>query len=191
MRIRSAILALVSVAAASATALLPGLSAAAPASAAGTSVGSEVTTTLSPSAVLLTPGQPATDTISSTNASSKPLKIIWIAAPLGTSGVTVTPGTGTVTIAPGATVSTSLTITSDGTVPGTTFIPFTVSVAAGRSRLPAVGAYLTTTTPYGDPCLEGPCLAMTSAGTGNENLGPSVSRGVRSTPGESILAKPG
>lgn len=145
MRTRSVILAFASVAA-----LLPSLSAAPPASAAAASVGSEVTTTLSPSAVLVTPGQPPTDTISSTNASSEPVKITWIAAPLGTSGVTVTPGTGTVTIAPGATVSTSLTITGEGSAPGTSFIPFTVSVAVGRSRVPAVGAYLTTTTPYGN-----------------------------------------
>ena len=113
------------------------------------SVGSQVTTTLSPQAVLVTPGQAATDTISSTNASTTPVKITWIAAPLGTSGVTVTPGTGNVTIAPGATVSTSLTISSDASAAGTTFVPFTVSVAAGRSRVPAVGAYLTVTTPDG------------------------------------------
>jgi hypothetical protein len=114
-----------------------------------TAVGSQVTTTLSPQAVLVTPGQPAGDTISSTNSGSRPLEVTWIAAPLATSGVTVTPATGTVTIAPGATVSTSLTISSDAITPGTALVPFTVSVAAGRSRLPAVGAYLTVTTPDG------------------------------------------
>jgi beta-glucosidase len=141
----------------SAAALVLGLGAAAPASAAPasrgyaeSSVGSQVTTTLSPQAVLVAPGQPATDTISSTNASSSSsLKVTWIAAPLGTSGITVTPATGTVTIAPGATVSTSLTVITDASTPGTTFIPFTVSVAVGRTRVPAVGAYLTTTTPDG------------------------------------------
>jgi beta-glucosidase len=114
-------------------------------------VASLVTTTLSPGAVLLAPGQAAPVTVTSTNTSGYPLRLDWSAQPPDGSGITTAPASGTATLAPGASTTTQLSVTGD--TPGNALVPIAVTAAAGSVRAPGAGAYLQVTTPY--PSLAG------------------------------------
>lgn len=105
-----------------------------------------VTTTVTPAAIIAQAGQATNLTVTNAGTSGYPVNVSWTATPTTGSGITVSPGSGRATLAPGASASTQIAVTP--ATQGTTQLPVTTSVAAGRLTLPGSGAYPQLTVPY-------------------------------------------